>query len=414
INGTSSVSSKLSSALCALMNINMEGNNVTTLIASTSDNSTIKIHFTSTISLIGLSLNENSLQNVVIKNSAGDVVWSGHPTKGNVIIVNDKDFFLSYRSRVKFFPLSYENSEIKFHIKLSPSEMSFDASSLLSTFLEEFSKFSSGASFSKGASESIEMFQPVLSGFSPFINGALTTIGENLTLNIDGSVQESKKIFLAKGEFIDISLLHDEIENKNYASVGGRCSLIFLGDHFYTSQAKESKDGVPSTVIPISIILLWITGVVIYILFKFFIKREVNDILTEKLKRPAFVVHILLVILAFILLDMEISYQFGSSILSSLILFPQGLNISLLSIGVIAGLQLSVWSVGALAFALPIRAIVNSLLSYFGIGKDAKGIGKGVGALFIWILSAIYLKIFANILMMILLNSGIMPSNIFS
>ena len=120
-----------------------------------------------------------------------------------------------------------------------------------------------------------------------------------------------------------------------------------------------------------------------------------------------------IIILAFILLDMEISYQFGSSILSSLILLPQGSNVSLLSIGIVAGLQLSVWCMGALVFALPIRAIVNSLLSYFGVGKDAKGIGKGIGALFIWILGTVYLKIFANIFMMILLSSGIMPTSIF-
>ena len=412
INGTSSVSSKLDSTICALTNVNVEGSNVTALIASTVDNSTIKIHFSSSISLVGFSPNGNTSQIITIKDSNGNIAWNGYLDPGNIIIVNDRDFFLSYKSKVKFLPLSYENGEVKFHIKLSPSETVFDASALLKPILEEFSKFSSGGSTNE-INKSMETFKPFISSFSPFINGALVAIGENLTLNIDGSLQESKKILLTKGDFIDISLLHDEIENKNYASVNGKCSLIFLGDHFYTTQAKESEKGVPPTIIPVSMILLWIIAVIVYALFKFFIKRDVNEILTEKLKKPAFVVHILLIILAFILLDMEISYQFGSSILSSLILLPQGSNVSLLSIGIVAGLQLSVWCMGALVFALPIRAIVNSLLSYFGVGKDAKGIGKGIGALFIWILGTVYLKIFANIFMMILLSSGIMPTSIF-
>jgi hypothetical protein len=416
INGTASIKSKitLDPAISALLNIKMENNNITALIVGTETNSTVKIDYTSSFSLLGTySQEENTLQHIIIKDSDGNIIWDNYLGKENVVLVNDTKFFITYSSSFLVFPLSYGNKPVNFHLKLSPSDKTFDIVSLLTLISDKFSKMTGGGNQPpESMFKPIETLQPIISSVSSFLNGGLIIIGEKDTLNIDGTEQEFKKLLLAKGDSIDISLLYDEIEDKKYASIKGESSIVFLGDHLYTSQAKESENGLPPTVIPIFIILLWIVAIIVFILFKFFIKREVNEFLTEKLKRSAFLIHIFLIIIAFILLDMEISYQFGISILSSLILLPQGANISLISLGIISGIQLTIWGISALIFALPIRAIVNSILSFFGIGKEVKGIGKGVGVIFIWIFGTIYLKIFANIFIMILLNSGFLPTNL--
>ncbi|EMR74420.1 hypothetical protein MBGDN05_00210, partial [Thermoplasmatales archaeon SCGC AB-539-N05] len=165
--------------------------------------------------------------------------------------------------------------------------------------------------------------------------------------------------------------------------------------------------------VPIIIIAVWVLAAGIFILFHFFIKKEVDEGLDTKIKKFALIIHVILLVIAFILLDVEINYQLGMSIFGTLSSMLQGTSSSLIPLAIVAMLQLGTWSLGCLCLGLPIRLTTNQILKLLGIGKGGKGIGKGVGALFIWIFAALYLKLITNIVLWILQTQGISFTNIF-
>ena len=138
----------------------------------------------------------------------------------------------------------------------------------------------------------------------------------------------------------------------------------------------------------IRLIIIWIFAIVLLLLFKFYIhklkpfffKKEIDEVKDEKIKIYTIIFHIAGLIIAFILLDREISFQFGISALD--LLFGQGESLIFLAFVVV---ELIMFVLGFLILAIPIRIIINSFLRMFGFGKNGKGFGKGIGALGIWI-----------------------------
>ncbi|RLF56876.1 MAG: hypothetical protein DRN27_08890, partial [Thermoplasmata archaeon] len=117
-----------------------------------------------------------------------------------------------------------------------------------------------------------------------------------------------------------------------------------------------------------------------------------------------FILHIVALIIAFIFMDREISFQFGMSAIDAII----GQGISLILVGFIL-IELIMWVFGFFILAIPIRIITNSALRIFGIGKDGKAIGKGVGAFGIWIFCAFYIKLIINFIFLIINPGNLFP-----
>jgi len=185
--------------------------------------------------------------------------------------------------------------------------------------------------------------------------------------------------------------------------------LIFLGDHLYTIQAKDSQDGIA---FPYILVIIWIIALCLFLLFRFKIsllkpilyKKEIDEQRDEKIKKYALIVHIALLIIVFIMLDREISFQFGMSALDAFV--GEGNSLILLVFIII---ELIMWVIGFFILALPLRLIASSGLRIFGFGKGAKGIGKGIGAIGIWIFGTIYIKLIINLIFLMIDPSTIFP-----
>ena len=104
------------------------------------------------------------------------------------------------------------------------------------------------------------------------------------------------------------------------------------------------------------------------------------------------------------MLDREISYQFGVSALDAI--FSGGIPLILLALLLVEGIM---WVIGYVSFAIPVTLISKQGLKTIGIGKEGKGISKGIGALSIWVFCAIYVKLFVNIIFLFINPSAIIP-----
>jgi len=337
---------------------------------------------------------------IYVKDKSGNRIWSGNSTN-NIFYIEDEDFYFLQDSSLYLFPIISRESIESTKLTITPSNSKYkDLLSLLDGVTEVASDFVDISEIS----DNIQSFESILSTAYSVVNGGMILVDTDDIFNVDGSSQSFTKIGFARGNKFDVSIS----KNTNTTKIDGDYKLIFLGDYLYTSQAKESKDGVA---FPFIILLIWIIAIIIFILFKFFFKiikpilfkEEVDQKLNEKIKKYALIFHIAALIIAFILLDREISFQFGMSAIDALI--GQGFSLVLLGFVII---ELIMWVIGYFALDIPIRIFTNSILRIFGIGKGGKGIGGGVGAFGIWIFCIFFVKLIINIFLLFL-----NPSNLF-
>ncbi len=120
-----------------------------------------------------------------------------------------------------------------------------------------------------------------------------------------------------------------------------------------------------------------------------------------------FIFHILALVAAFILFDVEIKAVLGTSLLTILFTGGGGQGVSL---GIVAFFQLLPFGLAALFFGLPMRFIANAALRFGGL-NSAKGFGKGVGNLATWGLGAIFLRVLLGGFLALALDimSGLAP-----
>jgi hypothetical protein len=218
-------------------------------------------------------------------------------------------------------------------------------------------------------------------------NGATILFKTNDTVTIDQSPQRFSSLGFTR--FHSLEVTHQQTSLN--LTIEGDSPLIFLGTHFYNAQAKSSADGIA---FPFEFLILWVVALCIYVYIRFFLRPDINEDKDRIIKQYAFIFHIIMFPIVFILLDREISYQFGISAFDAL--FSQGFS---LLAGSFFALEITLWMVGYAVLAFPIQLITKSGLQLLGIGKGGKGISKGVGDLFIWIFCAFYLPLMINILL---------------
>ncbi len=327
---------------------------------------------------------------VRIKDSNGGVLYQ-ETSRNKVFIIDDENFSFTQDSPLYLFS---QNSEEKIKLSISPA---IPSKVDLNKILEDISNISGDFAGIPDFSEQFDMFNSAIDAISSIINGGLILVNTKDTVNIDGASQSFTNVGFARSKEFDVTL----DPNSEQIEIDGKFKLIFLGDHFYTAQDPNSDTGV---LFPFISIMVWIAALALFLSFKFYIKKDVNEELDSKIKKYAFIFHIVALIIAFILLDREISFQFGTSALD--VLAGQGISIVL---GLFLAVELVMWVLGYIALAFPVRMITNSTLRFFGIGKGGKAIGKGVGAFFIWVFCAIYVKVILNIIFLIINPSNLMP-----
>lgn len=355
--------------------------------------SKIQTHHSGQLSLLIQFSNQSG---IVVEDSDGNVIWDDDSTN-KLFLIDDASFTVTQDSSIYLFPLISPDNKTPIELSLTPTDAkSIDIFGLIEEVSSSFSDF--GEMDITALTENIQGLDELISTAYAIANGAMIFTEFNGTFQVDNSPQTFSGIGFARGNQFDVSISPETQE----ATIEGEYKMIFLGDHLYTPQAKESENGVA---FPFLLFIIWILAFCLYLFFRFYIKINVNVELDEKIKRYTMIFHIVALIIAFILMDREISFQFGISAIDAIL----GQGVSLISAAFI-GIELIIWVLGFILLAIPVRIITNSGLQYFyGVGKHGKAIGKGVGALFIWVFCAFYVKLFVNVIILIINPGSLFP-----
>jgi hypothetical protein len=371
-------------AISSSINLNFYGENEIPFLALITPSS-MNIEVISSSAFLVLPF---STGNIKITDSNGNELWSDD-SPNKILFIEDDSLTFHQDSPLFLLPLVETNEDLL--LTIAPSELNdIDITSLF----EEITDITSGLMDMPDISNILQDFDEILPFISTIINGGLIIYESDDTFTIDNSPQTFSNFGFARANEFTMTITPETQIKK----IDGNFKLIFLGDHFYTSQAKDSDNGLS---FPYPIIIVWIIAVVLFLLFRFYIKKDANKEFDENIKRFLLLFHIIAIIITFILMDREISFQFGSSALDAL--FGQGITLIL---GAFIIIELLMWTLGFFLFSFPIYLITKSGLTYLEIGKDGKHLSKGVGIFFIWIFCAIYIKLIINILFLI-----INPSN---
>ena len=395
--GNIHVQSDLSFAISSIINLDVGASDALQFLILVT-NSQMNTHFSGESAYLVQSSNNS---NIHIEDFSGNTVWSGSSTD-HVFLIEDEDFTFVQDASVYLFPILSEETFKTVALSISPADSRFtDISSLLEEVTDAAGSF---GDISK-LSDSIQGFETIISTASAMVNGGMILINTDDTFTVDDSSQTFSKVGFARGNTFEVTISSDT----HTPTISGKYRLIFLGDHLYTSQAKESENGVS---FPLLLVIVWAVAVALFILFRFYfqllrpilIRKEVDEKRDEKIKKYALLFHIAALIIAFILLDREISFQFGMSAIDAVL--GQGVSLVLLAFVVI---ELIMWVFGFLLLAVPVRMITNSGLRIIGIGKGGKGIGKGIGAFGIWIFCTFYVKLIINLIFLMINPNNFFP-----
>ena len=390
LGGRTELQSTLSFAICTVLNLEIiENTQVPSLVILTT--SPLSYKQTGQQSLF-LPVTDNGT--VTITSAEGERLWSGD-IQGKFVFINDPSFIISQDTPVYLFPVFSQGNDDAIELEIQPADTtSADVSPLLEELSETTPLFGSMPDFI----ENLQGFEPLITTVSAVVNGGMIIVESNDTILIDDTSQSFSHIGFARANKYEVSFQPDTLET----SVQGEYRMIFLGDHLYTARAPNSDDGIA---FPFILVFIWVLALCLYFLFHFYIKKSVDEEFDKKIKRYSYVFHIIMLILAFILMDREISYQFGISAIDAVL--GQGVSVVF---GAFILIEVIIWALGFVVLALPVRIIVNSLLLYrFGIGKGGKAIGKGIGALSIWVFCALYVKMIINVILLLISPSVLFP-----
>ena len=383
-NGSLTVDSNLAYAVSGLMNYEVSQQNIPFVFTLSS--SDIQLSYSGDICPL-MSFPGASVGTVNIENKNGLTLWDGDPTN-KLFIIEDESFTIELDSAVSLFPLSTNDEFSSAEFSVTPADFGdVDISALINEVSAMTSEIGIGSI--SDFSDSISGFEDIISAVSQVANGAMILMNSNDTLVVGGSQQKLSGIGFARINSMDVTV--ESSDGLYETQISGLSRMILLSDHLYTVQAPESENGIA---FPLAILAVWVLAIGLFILFRFYFKKEFFKIEIKNLKTFALIFHIIALVLAFILMDREISFQFGVSALDALL--GQGFTLIL---GIFVVVELILWILGYFALSIPMRIISQSALKLFGIKKEGKGIAKGVGALFIWVFAAFYVKLLVNVIL---------------
>jgi hypothetical protein len=392
-NGSITAQSHLESALTGVASFEMSQQTIPFLVVLTDDS--FELTYTGGLCPL-IRYPTETLGTIRVEDADGTVLWDDDPTN-MLFLIDDADFDVTLQTPLSLFPLYTPENQTTVMLDVSPADSAvLDLSSLIGDASGVISDL--GAFNIPDLSSTVESLDMILSTATSVLNGAMVLVESHDEFRIDDTVQSFTGVGFARANSMDVTITTWE---ENYeVQVAGSYRLIFLGDHLYTAQAKDSDTGVA---FPIPIVAVWVLALGLFLLFWFYIKKEVNPELDEKMKQYALYFHIATIVIAFILMDREISSQFGISAIDAVLL--QGLSLVL---GVFIALELLLWILGYFLLSLPVRIIAELGLKFIGIGKGGKHYAKGIGVLFIWVFAAFYVKLIVNLAL-----SFIGPENLF-
>jgi len=324
---------------------------------------------------------------IVITNQQNSVLWRSS-VQDMLYVFEDESLLISDDSSIHLFPLQGASNPISLRLSVQPSQI---RSATVSMVLDELQDLSTGLGNTSipFINDNNSLVTDILPIISNIVNGGFIIVNSSSPVDIDQSSQKFSTIGFARGDHFEVIIpSSDPFVRK----ITGDFRLVFLGDHFYSPQAPHTNDGIGLPVLPL---VLWGLAIVIYLLFAYVFESKYEKRTWSQMNRYGLFLHLFSLLLMLLLLDREISYQFGSSMID--ILLGQGLNLFFF---VFLGFELLLFVLGFLLCAIPTSIIINQILRYFGFQKDTKAIGRILGSCMIWVFGGIYAIIFFNVILL--------------
>jgi hypothetical protein len=330
-----------------------------------------------------------------VKDRHGTILWSG-ASPNNYLVIQDKKFSITQHPPLSLFPLNAATSTVPFTLSISPAD---PKDIVIKQLIENVSIAveNLGEDTTSEFIKNINEFDNLLQATSLVANGAMVFLQTNDTLTIDHSTQQFSSVGFVRFKTLDIT----NVGSSSGPTLQADCKLIFLGNHFYTPQAKRNSDGIA---FPYEMLVIWILALCIFIYIRFFLRPPVDTKRDERIKRYALIFHIILFIIAFLLLDAEVNDLIGISAFTALL--SQGFS---MIAGTFLLLELTIWVLGYIILAIPLQLLTFSVLRLLGIGKGGNGIRKAMGDLSIWVFCGFYLLLFINIIFSLIHFNSLFP-----
>jgi hypothetical protein len=327
----------------------------------------------------------NTNTTVQVQDSHGKNLWSGH-SEDNYLIIEDQHFQISQQPPLSLFPLNPADSTIpQLSYTVTPTNQgNIHLQKLLDSVTAQATQVTN-MNVSKSL-RTMEGPETVISGAGFIANGAIILANTTDSITIDHQAQPFKEFGIVR--FHDLTVTYKQPDSG--PTIQGTYSLVFLGDHFYNPQAKNTQNGIA---FPFILLIVWVLAIAVFLYVRFFLRPPMERQRDARMKKYALWIHLILLILGFILLDWEVNIQFGTSGLVSLA--NQGAS---MITGLFFGLELLIWALGYVLLAIPVRLLINSGLRILHIGKGGRGVEAGIGDFSIWIFAAFYLLLFINII----------------
>lgn len=378
--GTLNVSADLTYAVTSFLPLEIISD-TTTRFFVTVTNTPLIMHCSGDYSVLS-TLSESST--IRITDRQGTLVWSGG-SLNDYIIIQDTIFSVTQSPPLSLFPLNAAASTVPLTLLVTPADSNdIVIKQLIETISTTVNNL--GTNTTSEFIKNIKMLGTLAQTTSAVTNGALVFFQTNETMTIDRSTQKFSSLGFVRFRTLTITNVGLNIGPALQAD----CKLSLLGTHFYNPQAKQSSDGIA---FPYELVIIWILALCIFVYIRFFLRPPIDVKREGRIKRFAFFFHIIILIIAFVLLDLEVNDLLGISGLTAL--SSQGFS---LVTGVLLLLEIIIWIVGYLLLAIPIQLLTYAVLRLLGIGKGGNGIRKAIGDLSIWIFCGLYLLLFLNII----------------
>ena len=330
-----------------------------------------------------------------VKDRHGTTLWSG-ASSNNYLVIQDKKFSVTQQPPLSLVPLNAAASTGPLKLSISSAD---DKDIVIKQLIDNVSiavKNLGGGDTSEFMT-AINEFDTIIKASSLLANGAMVFLQTNDTVAIDHTTQRFSSVGFARFNTLDVT----STGSSSGPTIQADCKLIYLGNHFYNPQAKRNTDGIA---FPYELLIIWILALCVFVYIRFFLRPPVHNEKDEIVKRYALILHIILLIVAFLLVDVEVNDLFGISAFTAAI--SQGFS---MVTGAFLLLELIIWTLGYLILAIPLQLLTYSVLRLLGIGKGGNGVRKAIGDLSIWVFCGLYLLLFMNIIFSLIHFNSLFP-----
>jgi len=330
-----------------------------------------------------------------VKDRHGTTLWSG-ASSNNYLVIQDKKFSVTQQPPLSLVPLNAAASTGPLKLSISSAD---DKDIVIKQLIDNVSiavKNLGGGDTSEFMT-AINEFDTIIKASSLLANGAMVFLQTNDTVTIDHTTQRFSSVGFARFSTLDIT----STGSSSGPTIQADCKLIYLGNHFYNPQAKRNTNGIA---FPYELLIIWILALCVFIFIRFFLRPPVHKEKDEIVKRYALILHIILLIIAFLLVDVEVNDLFGISAFTAVL--SQGFS---MVTGAFLLLELIIWILGYIILAIPLQLLTYSVLRLLGIGKGGSGIRKAIGDLTICVFCGLYLLLFMNIIFSMIHFNSLFP-----